>query len=174
MMPPKGLVIINTGDGKGKTTAALGMMLRAWGNGLKVVMLQFVKSPDREYGEVKAARQVGLELVTGGAGFYFPGMDPAPHKAAAMAQWEAAREKISSGGYDLVILDELTYALRFGWISVEELIDVLRRRPAGMHVIITGRAAPQSLIDFADTVSEIREVKHHFRQGIKAQPGVEL
>ena len=171
----KGLVIVLTGEGKGKTTSALGMMLRAWGNDMKVVVLQFIKSPKREYGELKAAREMGVEMVPGGAGFVFPKtVDIEVHKSVAVDQWKMAREKIISGGYDMVVLDELTYALKFGWVPVEELIDVLRQRPAGQHVIITGRDAPQALIDFADTVSEIRDVKHHFRQGIKAQKGIEL
>jgi cob(I)alamin adenosyltransferase len=171
----KGLVIVITGEGKGKTTSALGMMLRAWGNGMKVIVLQFIKSPRREYGELKAARKMGVEMVQGGAGFVFPETpDKDVHKAVAVAQWQAARDKINSGDYDMVILDELTYALKFGWVPVDELIELLKKRPAGQHVIITGRDAPAALIDFADTVSEVKDIKHHFRQGVKAQKGIEL
>ena len=170
----RGLVIINTGNGKGKTTAALGMALRAWGNDMKVVVVQFVKRSDSNYGEHKAARRIGLEMVTEGAGFVFAEKDATPHKRLALEQWHVAQEKLSSGAYDLVVLDEITYPLQFGWIPVEEVVQVLKQRPPGLHVVITGRNAPQALIDFADTVAEIRDVKHHFRQGIKAQPGVEM
>lgn len=171
----KGLVIVITGEGKGKTTSALGMMLRAWGNGMRVIVLQFIKSPKREYGELKAARMMGVEMVPGGAGFVFQETaDKEVHRGVAVAQWQVARERISSGSYDMVILDELTYALKFGWIPVEELLDVLKKRPAGQHVIITGRDAPEALTEFADTVSEVKDIKHHFRQGIKAQKGIEL
>jgi len=174
MKSAKGLVIVNTGNGKGKTTAALGMMLRAWGNGMKVVMVQFVKSSKSDYGEHKAARKIGLEIVTAGAGFVLPEKDMAAHRDLAVHQWQVARQKISSGDYDMVVLDELTYAIQFGWIAIEEVIDTLRQRPTGLHVVITGRNAPQALIDFADTVVEVTDVKHHFRQGVKAQRGVEL
>jgi cob(I)alamin adenosyltransferase len=171
----KGLVTVITGEGKGKTTSALGMMLRAWGNGMKVVVLQFIKSPKRQYGELKAARKMGVEMVQGGAGFVFPKtVDIEFHKSVALAQWEVARDRIISGDYDMVILDELTYALKFGWIPMDELLSLLEQRPAAQHVIITGRDAPQALIDFADTVSEVKDIKHHFRQGVKAQPGIEL
>jgi cob(I)alamin adenosyltransferase len=170
----KGLVIINTGNGKGKTTAALGLMLRAWGNGLRVILLQFVKSPNREYGEHKAARRIGIEVITLGGGFVFDPNDQGQHRALALEQWQTAKEKINSGNYDLIVLDELTYPVNFGWIPVEEVIYILKNRPEGLHVVITGRGAPESLIEFADTVVEIQDVKHHFRSGIKAQRGIEL
>jgi cob(I)alamin adenosyltransferase len=170
----RGLVIVNTGKGKGKTTAALGLMLRAWGNGLRVVMLQFVKSPDREYGEHRAARKIGLEIIALGGGFVFDPNDEGKHRSLALEQWEAAKQKIRSGEYDMVVLDELTYPVVFGWIPVEEVIEVLKNRPKGIHVVVTGRGAPQPLIDFADTVVEMMDVKHHFRNGITAQRGIEL
>jgi cob(I)alamin adenosyltransferase len=172
--PVKGLVIVNTGNGKGKTTAALGLMLRAWGNGLRVIMLQFVKSPDREYGEHKAARRIGIEILALGGGFVFDPNDEGKHRSLALEQWEAAKQKIRSGDYDMVVLDELTYPVVFGWIPAEEVIDILKNRPDGLHVVITGRGAPQSLVDFADTVVDMTDVKHHFRSGVKAQRGIEL
>ena len=174
MGPTKGLVIINTGNGKGKTTAALGMLFRAWGNDMKVVMLQFLKSPDSKTGERQAAQRIGIEVVTGGAGFVFDPDDDRGHKAAAIDQWQTAKVKIGSGKYDMVILDELTYPLQFGWISVDEVIEVLKKRPVNLHVVITGRNAPQALIDFADTAVEVSDIKHHFNNGIKAQPGIEF
>jgi cob(I)alamin adenosyltransferase len=174
MNPTKGLVIINTGNGKGKTTAALGMLFRAWGNDMKVVMLQFLKSPDSKTGERQAAQRIGIEVVTGGAGFVFDPDDDSGHRPAAVEQWKTARQKINSGQYDMVILDELTYPLQFGWISVDDVIDVLKNRPVNLHVVITGRNAPQSLIDFADTAVEVADIKHHFEKGVKAQPGIEF
>ncbi len=174
MSPTKGLVIVNTGNGKGKTTAALGLMLRAWGNGLRVVMLQFVKSPGRQTGEHTAVKKIGIEIITVGGGFVFDAKDSGTHRQLAVQQWQTAKEKIGSGDYDMVVLDEITYPLQFGWISVDELLDILKMRPAKLHVVITGRNAPQPLMDYADTVVEITDVKHHFRQGVKSQKGIEL
>jgi len=174
MSAAKGIVIVNTGNGKGKTTAALGLLFRAWGDGLKVVMLQFVKGSDSDYGEHKAARRIGVEIIPGGAGFVFNPDDPGPHRERALEQWQEAKKRINSGDYDMVILDELTYPLHFQWITAQEVIGVLKARPASLHVVITGRGAPQELIDFADTVVEIKDIKHHFQKGIKAQKGIEL
>lgn len=170
----KGLVIVKTGNGKGKTTAALGMLLRAWGHDMKVVMLQFVKRSNIDYGEHRAACRIGFEILAGGAGFTRRGKTADKNRSLAIELWSLAREKINSGAYHMVILDEFTYPLRYGWLPVEEVLDVLRHRPEEVHVVITGRDAPPELIDFADTVSEIREVKHHLRKGIKAQPGIEF
>ena len=168
------LVIVLTGQGKGKTTAALGVVLRAWGRGMKVVVLQFVKARTANYGENRAAKKLGIEMIPLGEGFTWLSKDVEKDKAAAREAWELARQKVGSGEYDLVVLDELTYPLTYGWIPVEEVIDVLTRRPAGLHVIITGRDAPQELIDYADLVTEMREVKHPFQKGVKAQPGIEF
>lgn len=171
-MADNGLVIIYTGNGKGKTTAAMGLMLRAWGNNLKVVMLQFVKS--QTCGEHIAAQRLGIEVITGGAGFVFDPAAEGPHRELAMQQWREAMTRIKSGQYRMVVLDELTYPLNFGWVSTEEVIATLRERPAGQHVVITGRNAPQALVDFADTVVELQDIKHHFARGIKAQAGIEF
>lgn len=167
----KGLVIVNTGKGKGKTTAALGMMLRAWGHGMKVVVLQFVKHSN--VGEHRAAERMGVEMVAGGAGFTAIADNAAKNAQMAKDLWKVATEKINSGTYDMVILDELTYALHYGWLTIDEVLDVLKRRPERVHVIITGRNAPQALIDFADTVVEMVDIKHAKRQGVKAQRGIE-
>ena len=170
----KGLVIVHTGNGKGKTTAALGLLLRAWGNDMKVIMLQFVKSPEREYGEHKAARRLGVEIIPGGAGFVFDPNDTGQHRTLAVAQWQEARKRIASDRYDMVVLDEFTYPLRFGWVSLEEAFEVLDQRPPRLHVIITGRDAPGALLDYADTAINVVDIKHHFKKGIKAQPGIEI
>ena len=169
-----GLVIVNTGNGKGKTTAALGLLLRAWGHNMNVVMLQFVKSSTANYGEHRAARRIGVEILAGGTGFTQRGKNAGRNKHLARELWNVAKEKINSGAYHMVILDEISYPLRYGWLPVEEVIDVLRHRPEKVHVVITGRDVPQELIDFADVATEVREVKHHLRKGIKAQPGIEF
>ncbi len=168
----KGLVIVNTGKGKGKTTAAMGMMLRAWGHDMKVVVLQFVKHAT--VGEHHAAQRMSVEMVAGGAGFTFRGHNVDKNAQMARELWQVAVEKINSGVYDMVILDELTYTLQYGWLGIDEVLDVLRQRPEKLHVIITGRNAPQALIDFADTAVEIADIKHAHQQGIKAQAGIEF
>jgi cob(I)alamin adenosyltransferase len=170
----QGLVVVNTGHGKGKTTAALGVVLRAWGRGLRVVIVQFVKTRTGNYGENRAAKKLGIEMIPMGEGFTWLSKDIEKDKATAREAWELAREKICSDEYDLVVLDELTYPLTYGWLPVQEVIDVLRQRPEGLHVIITGRDAPEELIDYADLVTEMREVKHPFHKGLKAQPGIEF
>ena len=172
--PRKALVVVNTGNGKGKTTAALGVLFRAWGRGYNVCMLQFIKSTTSNYGENRAAQKVGMEIVSLGGGFTWLSKDFEKDKALARDLWEQCKAKIASGEYDVVALDEFTYPLAYGWLPVDEVIDFLRQRPARTHVIITGRDAPQELIEFADLVTEMREVKHPFQEGIKAQPGIEF
>ena len=170
----KPLVILYTGNGKGKTTAALGLLLRAWGRGMKVVMLSFIKSETANFGEEQAAHKLGIELIPLGAGFTWLSKDIERDKALARRCWELCKEKIGSGAYDVVVLDEVTYPISYGWLDIDEVIDTLRRRPPDLHVVLTGRDAPQKLIDFADLVTEMREVKHPFQAGEKAQPGVDF
>jgi cob(I)alamin adenosyltransferase len=170
----KGLVIVNTGKGKGKTTAAMGLLLRAWGQGLRVCMLQFIKATTANWGEEKAARKIGIEMIPLGAGFTWLSDNIEHDKALARQGWETCRQKILSGNYDLVVLDEMTYVLRYGWLPWEEVRDTLDQRPAGMHVVITGRYAPPELVEYADLVSEIIAVKHPYQAGVKAQKGIEF
>ncbi|MBI2850043.1 MAG: cob(I)yrinic acid a,c-diamide adenosyltransferase [Chloroflexi bacterium] len=170
----KGLVVINTGHGKGKTTAALGLLLRAWGHDMKVIMLQFVKKSTANFGEHRAARKIGIDIIPQGAGFTFGGKNEAENKRLSIEQWNRAKELIDSGTYQVVALDEFTYPLKYGWLPVTEVIDVLGKRPQNVHVVITGRDAPQELIDFADLVTEMKEIKHPLRKGIKAQKGIEF
>lgn len=172
--PRKSLVVVNTGHGKGKTTAALGVLFRAWGRGYSVCMLQFIKSTTSNYGENRAAKKIGMEIVSLGGGFTWLSKDIEKDKALARQLWDQCKQKIGSGDYDVVALDEFTYPLAYGWLPVGEVIEFLRQRPPRTHVIITGRDAPQELIDYADLVTEMREVKHPFQQGIKAQPGIEF
>ena len=170
----KPLVIVYTGHGKGKTTAALGIVFRAWGRDMSVVMLSFIKTKTSNYGEERAARKLGIEMIPLGGGFTWLSKDLEKDKALAQECWALCKEKIGSGRYDIVILDELTYPLNFGWLDMDEVLQVLRSRPNDLHIVITGRDAPQSLIEFADLVTEMREVKHPFQQGVKAQPGIDF
>jgi cob(I)alamin adenosyltransferase len=171
----KGLLIVYTGNGKGKTTAALGLILRAWGQGFKSCVVQFIKARTGTWGEVKAAQKLGIEWHKMGDGFTWASTDLDKTAARAIHGWQLAQLKISSDEYDLVVLDEFTYPLHFGWISTEEVISWLKEnKPPRLHLVITGRNAPQSLLDYADLVSEMVEVKHPFEQGAKAQPGIEF
>ncbi len=171
----KGLVIVNTGHGKGKTTAALGLLLRAWGRGMRVCVVQFIKHEGGSWGEVKAAKKLGIEWHKMGDGFTWMSKDMDETAAKARHGWRLAQEKIAGGEYDVVLLDEFTYPLVYGWIDVEEVVGWLRdHKPAMTHVIITGRDAPPELVEFADLVTEMRKVKHPFDQGIRAQPGIEF
>jgi cob(I)alamin adenosyltransferase len=173
-VPRKTLVVVNTGNGKGKTTAALGVLFRAWGRGLNVCMLQFIKSTTSNYGENRAAEKIGIEMISLGGGFTWLSKDIEKDKGLARELWAQCKEKIASGDYDVVALDEFTYPLAYGWLPTDEVIEFLKQRPARTHVIITGRDAPQELINYADLVTEMREIKHPFQQGIKAQPGIEF
>jgi cob(I)alamin adenosyltransferase len=170
----KPLVVLYTGDGKGKTTAALGMMLRAWGRGMKVCMLSFIKAETSNYGEERAARKLGIELIPLGAGFTWLSQDIEKDKALARRCWDLCKQKIASGEYDILVLDEITYPVSYGWLDVDEVIETLRSRPSDLHVVLTGRDAHPKLIEFADLVTEMRQVKHPFQEGVKAQPGVDF
>lgn len=171
----QGLVIVNTGDGKGKTTAALGVLFRAWGRDFNVRMFQFIKHSTANFGEHRAAKKIGLPIESLGDGFTWLSKDMDETTALAVAQWERCREAIVRGDEDIIVLDEFTYAMHYGWIEVSDVIETLRQRPGQMHVIITGRSAPRELIGYADLVTEMKLVKHPYEsQGIKAQPGIEF
>jgi cob(I)alamin adenosyltransferase len=168
------LVVLYTGNGKGKTTAALGILYRAWGRDLKVAMLSFIKTKTSNYGEERAARKLGIEMIPLGGGFTWLSKDLEKDRALAQECWAVCKEKLASGLYDVLIFDEITYPLNYGWLDLEDVIETLRNRPRDLHVVLTGRDAPQALIDFADLVTEMREVKHPFQRGIKAQPGIDF
>jgi cob(I)alamin adenosyltransferase len=173
--PKKGLVIVNTGNGKGKTTAALGLLMRAWGQNLRVVMLQFLKAKTGNWGEIRAAQRMGIEIIPLGQGFTWVSANLEQDRALAQACWQQCRERIESGQYDVVIMDELTYALKYGWLDIADVLEVLRKRDPMQHIVITGRDAPSELIEFADLVTEMREIKHPYKtQGILAQKGIEF
>lgn len=171
----KGLVIVNTGHGKGKTTAALGVMFRAWGRGMRVCMIQFIKAETGNWGEIQAARKLNIEWHAMGDGFTWLSKDIEKTAEKAREAWALAQEKISSGAFDLIILDEMTYAFHNGWLDVNQVVAWLREhKPPMLHLIITGRDAPQELIDYADLVTEMTKVKHPFDRGILAQAGIEF
>ncbi len=169
-----GLLIVNTGDGKGKTTAALGVLLRAWGQNMRVVMLQFLKSQTTA-GEILAAQRLGIEILPLGQGAIWESEHPEQDRALAQSCWHQCRSKIESQQYDVVILDEMTYVLNYQWLDIEEVLAVLRHRHPQMHIIITGRGAPATLIEAADLVTEMREIKHPYTtQGILEQQGIDF
>lgn len=177
MEKTKGLVMVFTGNGKGKTTSALGMALRAWGQGMRVLVLQFIKGGWR-YGELEAAARLGerFEMRQAGEGF-ISGSDEVSmekHRQAAGKALKEAAAAISSGNYDLIILDEINYALDYGLISKEEVIKLVRAKPPRLHLALTGRNAPPEIIELADLVTEMKEIKHPFARGIKAQKGIEF
>ena len=174
-MSNQGLVILYTGDGKGKTTAALGQAVRAAGHGLKICIIQFIKGK-WETGEAKAAQDHLAEVVefhTLGTGFTWKDEESSVREAGRKA-WDFAQETISSGRFDLVVLDELTYLINYRIVEELEVIDLLRKRPTRQHVVITGRGASQGLINAADLATEMRLLKHPYENGIKAQKGVEF
>ncbi|HCC55523.1 MAG TPA: cob(I)yrinic acid a,c-diamide adenosyltransferase [Desulfobulbaceae bacterium] len=171
----QGLIIINTGHGKGKTTAAFGQALRAAGQGLKVCIIQFIKGQSKT-GEVLACASAfpeQIELHLAGTGFTWQ-QDMETVKKAALAGWQLAREKILSDTYDLIVLDELTYLIGFDLVSEEEVISLCREKPKRLHLLITGRDASQELIEYADLVTEMQAIKHPFQRGVKARKGIEF
>jgi len=170
-----GLLIVNTGNGKGKSTSAFGMVLRSWGRGFRVCVVQFIKAETGQWGEIKAAKKLGIDWFSTGDGFTWTSKDMDETVARAVKGWEIAKEKIASGNYDVIILDEFTYTLHFGWLDTNQVIAWLKaNKSEELHLVITGRDAPSELIDYADLVTEMVEVKHPYQKGIKAQPGIEF
>jgi cob(I)alamin adenosyltransferase len=170
----KGLLLIHTGNGKGKSSSAFGVLARAIGHDFHCAVIQFVKSRS-DSGEQaffqKFSDQVSWQVM--GEGFTWETQDRERDKRAAVAAWDEACKKLADPSIDLVILDEFTYAFKYGWLELEPVIQALQNRPPMQHVIITGRAAPPALIEIADTVTEMGMIKHAFQQGIKAMPGIE-
>ncbi len=171
----KGLVIVHTGKGKGKSTAGFGMVLRALGHGFDVAVIQFIKG-SREIGEKKALCAFGdrLRFFACGEGFTWETQNLEKDRLLARRTWEEARKALEDARFRMVLLDELNVVLRYGYLDLEEVLCALRARPAMQHVVITGRNAPEALIEAADLVTEMKLVKHPFRSGVKAQPGVEF
>ncbi|MDW7772048.1 MAG: cob(I)yrinic acid a,c-diamide adenosyltransferase [Desulfobulbaceae bacterium] len=170
-----GLLMLFTGNGKGKTTAALGQAFRAIGHGFKVCMIQFIKG-NWKYGELGSARQFSglLDVHVMGRGFTWTSDDLDKDIAAAREAWNFARQVIREDRHHIVILDELTYLINYNMIDEQDVIDTLKSRPAGMHIVITGRGASQKLIDAVDLVTEMVDVKHPYEYGVQAQKGIEF
>lgn len=173
----RGLVIVNTGDGKGKSTAAFGLALRAFGrthvHGKGVCIYQFMKVPTARFGEHRMFEQIGLPVQGLGDGFSWKSQDLERSAQLARDGWQRARAAILGGEYFMVVLDELTYPLIYGWLPLDDVLQTLRQRPRDVHVVITGRRCPPEIIELADTVTEMTKVKHAFNAGVPAQRGIE-
>jgi cob(I)alamin adenosyltransferase len=167
------LVLVNTGDGKGKSTAAFGTALRAVARGWKVGVIQFLKSGEWKVGEESIGRRLGIDWWALGDGFTWDSEDMEESEAIAREAWASARERIESDEYDLLILDEITYPVNWGWIEVDELLSVIAARPDRLNLILTGRDAPAELVQVADTVTEMKKVKHAYDEGIMARRGID-
>lgn len=169
----RGLLLIHTGNGKGKSTAAFGLLARALGHGMQAAVIQFIKSRSDTGEEAFFRSNPRLKWHVMGDGFTWETQNPEQDAASARKAWQQACAYLQDESIDLVILDEFTYTLKYGWLSADEVIAALNSRPATQHVVITGRAAPAELIAVADTVSEINLVKHAFQAGVQAMPGIE-
>ncbi len=173
----KGLVVVITGYGKGKTTSALGIAVRACGHNMRVCIIQFMKG-DIYAGEWEGVKKMGcqIELIPTGKGFCGIHGNPYPfkeHRENAQEAIQIAYQKIESGQFDILILDEINNALHLRLVDLEQVLDIIRHKPPLMHLVLTGRDAPSQIIELADTVSEILEVKHAYRKGIEPQPGID-
>lgn len=167
------LVLLNTGHGKGKSSAAFGVMARGWARGWRVAVVQFIKGGKWKTGERKLADHLGIEWHTLGDGFTWESQDLDETAAKGRHAWEVAASMLSSGEYDLVILDEVTYAVSYGWVPSGVVAAAVRDRSAKTNVVLTGRDASPELVEVADTVTEMRKVKHAYDRGIVAKKGIE-
>ncbi|OIQ86831.1 Cob(I)yrinic acid a,c-diamide adenosyltransferase [mine drainage metagenome] len=170
----KGLLLVLTGNGKGKSSSAFGMVARALGYGMKVGVAQFIKGRSDTGEEAFFSRQPGVEWHVLGEGFTWDTQDRERDISKAREGWDIVRGMLANAEINLIILDELTYTLNYGYLDIDLVLADLKARPPMQHVVITGRAAPQALLDAADTVTELMDVKHAWRAGIKAQPGIDL
>jgi cob(I)alamin adenosyltransferase len=169
----RSVVIVNTGNGKGKTTAAMGTLIRAVARGWKVCVVQFIKSGRWRVGEAQIAKQLGVDWWTIGDGFSWESDDLEESEAVARSAWDAAQQKVSSGDYQLVVLDEITYPMNWGWISSEDVARTIRDRPPNVNVIATGRDAPSELVEVADTITEMTNIRHAYDHGVRARRGID-
>jgi cob(I)alamin adenosyltransferase len=167
------LVVVNTGEGKGKSTAAFGVMLRSLARGWRVAVIQFIKSDRWKVGEEKIARDLGVDWLKGGDGFTWESPDLDESRGRAVAAWALARATIAAGEHKLVVLDEITYPITYGWIDGDEVAAAIRDRPEHVSIVATGRNAPPALIEVADTVTEMVKVRHAFDRGIRARRGID-
>jgi cob(I)alamin adenosyltransferase len=171
---PRSLVLVNTGEGKGKSTAAFGVVMRAVAREWSVCVVQFLKSEAWRVGEEKVARQLGVEWLKGGDGFTWASTDLTASEGCAADAWRLAAAAIAGGRHQLVVLDEITYPMRWGWIDGAAVIEAIRTRPAHVNIVATGRDAPRALIEAADTVTEMVKVRHAYDQGILARRGIDF
>ena len=167
------LVLVNTGDGKGKSSAAFGVVLRALARDWRVAVVQFLKSGGWNTGEEKIGRQLGVDWFALGEGFTWESDDLTQDQAVALEAWRQAKRLIESDEYRLVVLDEITYPLNWGWIDADEVLQTIRERPPKVNIVATGRDAPAPLIELADTVTEMRSIKHAYQRGIAAKKGID-
>jgi cob(I)alamin adenosyltransferase len=177
-MPEKGIIIVYTGKGKGKTTAALGIVLRAVGHGYKVGMIQFIKG-EWYYGELTSSKRLEpeFELIAAGRGFVGIIDDDHPiedHQKAAKDAIEVAKQKIASGNYDIMILDEINYAARLNLVSQQDILDIIAAKPERTSLVLTGNYVPEAIMAAADLVTEMREIKHPYQRGMKAKKGIDF
>ena len=173
----KGLLMVNTGEGKGKTTCALGLMMRAAGRGMRCCMIQFMKSKNDRYGEHESAELLDIEVHTMGDGFTWDTNDKAQDIKTSQETWALCVEKMRSGEYDLLVFDELVYVLDYKFLDLDNVIAEIKEVRAdqpNLHIVLTGRNAPEKLIEAADLVTEMKEIKHPFHNGIFAQQGIEF
>lgn len=173
----RGLLMLNTGNGKGKTTCALGLMMRAAGQGLRCCMIQFMKSRNDRYGEHVSAEKLGIEIHTMGDGFTWDTKNPEQDRQTARETWELCVEKLRSGEYDLLVFDELIYVLSYNMLPLDEVLaefQAIRGLQPALHIVLTGRDAPAQLVAAADLVTEMTEIRHPFQAGIRAQRGIEF
>ncbi len=171
---PRSLVLVNTGEGKGKSTAAFGVIMRAVARDWRVCVIQFIKSDKWKVGEEKVARQLGVDWLKGGDGFTWESPDLDKSEGRAAAAWQLAAAAIAGAEYQLVVLDEITYPMNWGWIETDSVIEAIRTRPDSVNVIATGRDAPKALIEVADTVTEMVKVRHAYDRGIRARRGIDF
>jgi cob(I)alamin adenosyltransferase len=170
----RSVVVLNTGDGKGKSTAAFGVVMRGVARGWRVSVIQFLKSGRWKVGEEEVGRRLGVDWARTGDGFTWLSDDLERSRALAGAAWALARGTIAAGEHQLVILDEITYPVNYGWIDGSEVAAALRDRPEHVNVVLTGRNAPRALLDVADTVTEMVKVRHAYDRGIRAKRGIDF
>jgi cob(I)alamin adenosyltransferase len=170
----RSLLLVNTGDGKGKSTAAFGIVMRAVARDWRVCVIQFIKSGKWKVGEEAIGRRLGVDWLKGGDGFTWESPDLDESRGRAVAAWALASAAINGGDYQLVVLDEITYPITYGWIDLGDVISILRERPEHVNIVATGRNAPEPLIELADTVTEMTKVKHAYDRGIKARRGIDF
>jgi len=173
MKTARSLVIVNTGDGKGKSTAAFGVVMRAIARDWRVAVVQFLKSGEWRVGEEEVAKRLGVEWWALGEGFSWDSKNLSEDEAVAREAWGHASGLITAGEHRLVVLDEITYPMNWGWIDTNEVVRVIQERPETVSVVATGRDAPAALIDLADTVTEMRSIKHAYDRGIVAKKGID-